>query len=146
MHIKQITTDELDLVTELFSGYRDFYQANVDPQKERAFLTERLQNNESIILCGLQDDQPIAFAQIYFTFSSVGLSKMWIINDLYVAKSHRNQGIGKIMLQDIEQRARDAGIAVLKISTQVSNEAGNYLYPALGFNLNTTFNNYGKKL
>ena len=68
------------------------------------------------------------------------------INDLYVAKSHRNQGIGKIMLQDIEQRARDAGIAVLKISTQVSNDTGNYLYPALGFNLNTTFNNYSKKL
>lgn len=146
MNIQTITANDLDLVAELFSGYRAFYQAGVDAQKERAFLAARLQNNESIILCGFKDDKPIAFAQIYFTFSSIGLSKVWIINDLYVAQSHRNQGIGKILLQDIEQRARDAGIAVLNISTQVSNEAGNHLYSALGFSLNTAFNNYSKKL
>jgi len=55
------------------------------------------------------------------------------IPNLAVAASHRNQGLGRILIQHALDHFRAAGLTHAKIETLAQNAIGNHLYPALGF-------------
>jgi ribosomal protein S18 acetylase RimI-like enzyme len=55
------------------------------------------------------------------------------IPNLAVAASHRNQGLGRLLLEHALQHFRAAGLSHAKIETLAQNAIGNHLYPALGF-------------
>jgi ribosomal protein S18 acetylase RimI-like enzyme len=55
------------------------------------------------------------------------------IPNLAVAASHRNQGLGRVLLEHAMNHFRAAGLTHAKIETLVQNAVGNHLYPSLGF-------------
>jgi ribosomal protein S18 acetylase RimI-like enzyme len=55
------------------------------------------------------------------------------IPNLAVAASHRNQGLGRQLLQHALDHFRAAGLSHAKIETLAQNAIGNHLYPSLGF-------------
>jgi ribosomal protein S18 acetylase RimI-like enzyme len=55
------------------------------------------------------------------------------IPNLAVAPSHRNQGLGRALLEHALNHFRAAGLSHAKIETLAQNAIGNHLYPALGF-------------
>jgi ribosomal protein S18 acetylase RimI-like enzyme len=55
------------------------------------------------------------------------------IPNLAVAGSHRNQGLGRKLLEHAMDHFRAAGLSHAKIETLAQNAIGNHLYPALGF-------------
>lgn len=55
------------------------------------------------------------------------------IPNLAVAASHRNQGLGRTLLERALEHFRAAGLTHAKIETLVQNAVGNHLYPSLGF-------------
>lgn len=55
------------------------------------------------------------------------------IPNLAVAASHRNQGLGRQLLQHAMDHFRAAGLTHAKIETLAQNAVGNHLYPSLGF-------------
>ncbi|SFL53524.1 GNAT family N-acetyltransferase [Salibacterium qingdaonense] len=67
---------------------------------------------------------------------SISLEKggyyIWL-NDLYVHKEHRNQGIAKNLLLKIIYWAENQGIKGIELETGVSNAATKALYNSLGF-------------
>jgi GNAT superfamily N-acetyltransferase len=99
MDIQRITTDQVLLVTDLFNKYRIFYKQASDIALAEKFLTERLANNESVIFVALINEQPAGFTQLYPTYSSMRVSKNWILNDLYVEAGQRKQGIGAALIK-----------------------------------------------
>jgi ribosomal protein S18 acetylase RimI-like enzyme len=55
------------------------------------------------------------------------------IPNLAVAASHRNQGLGRALIEHALNHFRAAGLTHAKIETLAQNAIGNHLYPSLGF-------------
>lgn len=55
------------------------------------------------------------------------------IVDLVVAREARRRGIGGLLLQDCERRAREAGRADLRITVLAANRGAHELYRSFGF-------------
>jgi ribosomal protein S18 acetylase RimI-like enzyme len=55
------------------------------------------------------------------------------IPNLAVAPSHRNQGLGRTLIEHALNHFRAAGLTHAKIETLAQNAIGNHLYPSLGF-------------
>ncbi|WP_235524190.1 GNAT family N-acetyltransferase [Pedobacter sp. Hv1] len=131
--IKQINLAEANLVVGLFNQYRIFYKQLSDIGMAQAFINERLQNNESIIFVAMDDDQPVAFTQLYPKYSSVRLIKNWILNDLFVNADYRKQGIGEKLIKTAMDFAKKQGSTFVQLETAVDNYTAQSLYEAIGF-------------
>src|SRR6476661_3652138 len=55
------------------------------------------------------------------------------IPNLAVAASHRNQGLGRALIEHALNHFRQSGLTHAKIETLAQNTIGNHLYPSLGF-------------
>ncbi|MCH5721234.1 GNAT family N-acetyltransferase [Niabella hibiscisoli] len=133
MLIQRITIEQVDLVTDLFNQYRIFYKQASDIPLAEAFLKERLSNNESVIFVAIINEQPAGFTQLYPTYSSMRVSKNWILNDLYVEAGQRKQGIGAALIEAAMAFARNDGASYLALSTAVDNYTAQKLYESIGF-------------
>lgn len=91
MRIVQATLEHLDLLAPLFVKYREFYGMLSYPESSRKFLEKRLRRKESVIYLALADeeDRLLGFCQLYPSFSSLSLKRVWILNDIYVAEEAR---------------------------------------------------------
>ena len=63
------------------------------------------------------------------------MQRMWILNDLYVRKTFRGQGISKLLINKAKDLCRETNACGMLLETETSNDIGNKLYPATGFHL-----------
>lgn len=145
-YITRITSDQVDLVAPLFDAYRQFYNQKPDAEGAREFLLGRLVNDDSVILAAIDNDQALGFTQLYPSFSSVSMRPILILNDLFVAKEARGQGIATQLMNAAVEYAKDTGAARLALSTGVENTTAQRLYERLGWHKITGFFNYEMEL
>jgi len=132
MKIVRATLQHLDDLTPLFDGYRLFYRQPSNIEKAKTFLTNRIQNNESVIYIAYIDNKAVGFTQLYPLFSSVSMEPMYLLNDLFVDKSVRNQGVGQQLIQAAKDLCIKKQYKGLGIQTEVTNPA-QHLYERVGF-------------
>lgn len=132
MTIIQATIDHLNDLVPLFDGYRIFYRQASDRKSAKDFLYKRLTKNDSIIYVAFVDKIAVGFTQLFPGFSSVSMQPLYILNDLYVDKEFRNQGIGVALLNRAKDLCRDKNFKGLTLQTERSNPA-QYLYESLGW-------------
>lgn len=133
LEIKRIDLNEANLVVGLFNQYRIFYGKFSDLGMAKAFIDARLENNESVIFVASADDKPIGFTQLYPKYSSVGLIKNWILNDLFVDPEYRKQGIGEMLIKTVMDFAKTQGSTFVQLETAVDNFTAQSLYEQIGF-------------
>ena len=148
MRIVQATPEHLDLLTPLFVKYREFYDAMPYPETSRSFLEKRLTRKESVIYLALADDEDklMGFCQLYPSFSSLSLKRVWILNDIYVAEDARRQLVADRLLQTAKKMARDTNAIRLRVATSQNNLAAQKTYESIGFREDTVFKNYTLEL
>jgi GNAT superfamily N-acetyltransferase len=123
-------TNEIVLV---FEQYRQYYGQVIDLEASRKFILERLTKRESVIFLALENDKPIGFTQLYPIFSSVTMERMWLLNDLFVTKTARNQGVGESLLMHAQDFVYKKGHKGLLLQTEKSNFTAQKLYEKLGW-------------
>lgn len=133
MEIQRITIQQAHLVTGLFNKYRIFYKQPSDMALAESFITQRLQHNESVIFVAIDNNLPVGFTQLYPTYSSMRVSKNWILNDLFVEATHRRQGIGEALINTAKDYAHKDGATWLALSTATDNYTAQQLYERIGF-------------
>ncbi len=134
---------DVDDVTPLFDAYRGFYDATSDHAAARAFLTERMQSDESVIfLAYASPHEPVGFTQLYPSFSSVSLKRLWILNDLFVRSDVRRGGVGRALLERAREHAAETGAKGLILSTAVTNKSAQTLYESCGWQRDDEFLHY----
>ncbi len=145
MDIIQATIDDLDVLAELFDGYRQFYQQCSDIEQAKAFLRERMENQESVIFIAKNDKgEGLGFTQLYPTFSSVSMQKRWVLNDLFVAEKARKLGVASQLMRAAEGFAKASGAGGLSLSTAIDNSQARALYEKCGWHKVTKFCHYNK--
>ena len=134
--------DDLDALVPLFDGYRRFYAQTSDPDGARAFLSDRLKRGESVIFLAVADGAIVGFTQLYPSFSSVSMKRLWVLNDLFVAPEARTSGAGHALLDRAERWADETGAKGLTLSTQITNTTAQRLYEACGWTKDDEFLHY----
>jgi GNAT superfamily N-acetyltransferase len=134
---------DVDRVAPLFDAYRQFYEQPPDLAGTRAFLAERLANGDSVVFLAVEATAPataaLGFVQLYPSFSSVRMKKIWILNDLFVAPPARKRGVGRLLMDAALGLARSTGAARLALSTAKTNATARSLYLSLGYRIDEVF-------
>ncbi|MGH2644915.1 MAG: GNAT family N-acetyltransferase [Chitinophagaceae bacterium] len=137
MEIKRINISESHLVIDLFDKYRIFYKHPSDIQLAHDFIQARLDNNESVISVAFiqkgKERIPVCFTQLYPGYSSGRAICHWILNDLYVEKEFRHQGIGEALIKTALEFAKGTGRKFVELSTAIDNFIAQKLYEKMGF-------------
>ena len=133
MCIQRATLNELDSLTELFDLYRLFYKQESNLEGARAFLKERLVKEESVVFIAYDENSPVGFVQLYPSFSSVSMKQSWILNDLYVKKSARNNGFAEKLIKMVINFAEETDAKGILLETDKENIPAQRLYEKIGF-------------
>ncbi len=138
VHVRTASMRDIDELTRLFDAYRMFYEQTSDLDLARAFLTKRIENDESRIFVGDNGDGSCCgFTQLFPSFSSVSALPIWILNDLYVEKSARNQGVGRLLMNEARDFAIQTGAKGILLETAKTNVSAQALYESLGYAQNS---------
>jgi GNAT superfamily N-acetyltransferase len=143
LRIERAARKDIDDLVPLFDGYRQFYGQRSDPAAARAFLSERIERDESVIYLAYAGPREAAgFTQLYPSFSSVSLKPLWILNDLFVRSDVRRGGVGRALLERARQHALETGAKGLVLSTGVANKSAQTLYESCGWQRDDEFFQY----
>ena len=140
--IRKAKLDDVEAVAALFDGYRQFYEQPADLEGARRFIHARLQAADSVLLVAEPHRQLVGFTQLYPSFSSTSMKRVWILNDLFVAPEHRRGGIGQALMSAAEDFARESGSKGLVLATKKTNAPAKALYEAREWELDGVFDHY----
>jgi ribosomal protein S18 acetylase RimI-like enzyme len=155
--IRSIPTNDMDInirvaaigdahsVAELFDLYRQFYEQAADLPLATAFITERINKKQSVILLASANEVgPIGFCQLYPTFCSVEAQPIYSLYDLFVRPVARRTGVGQMLLQAAEEHARVNGKARMDLTTARTNHQAQRLYESMGWVRDEVFFAYSR--
>lgn len=147
VHTRLATPADADTIAPLFDAYRQFYEQAPDLAGARAFIAQRLEREESVVLLA-QDasEAAIGFCQLYPTFCSVEAAPIYTLYDLFVAPPARKTGAGRSLLMAAEATARAHGKVRMDLTTAHTNTSAQALYESLGWTLDTVFRAYYKRV
>lgn len=139
MKIKKAIIEDLDIASNLFDLYRQFYKQNSDLTAAKEFISERINKNESEIFLAIDEENNagMGFVQLYPSFSSVRMKRMWILNDLFVHENYRKTGVAEALIDRSKQLAKETNAVGLILETQGSNVNAQKLYDKTGFEKDT---------
>jgi ribosomal protein S18 acetylase RimI-like enzyme len=128
---------DVGLIAPLFDLYRQFYDQPSDPSLARAFIQDRLAGEESVIflahLTDVRMKSAAGFVQLYPSFSSVDASRIWILNDLFVAREARRLGVACALMERVRIHAIATAAKRVVLETRTSNRTAQSLYESLGY-------------
>ncbi len=125
---------DLDDLVRLFDLYRVFYEQESDFTSAYTFISERLYQNDSVIFIA-RDSESVAvgFTQLYPTFSSQSMQRMWILNDLFVQEESRKAGVASELLDRAKAFSQSESAKGLMLCTKHTNLKAQALYKKQGF-------------
>lgn len=142
MEIRALTMDDLEPLAHLFDQYRVFYRQPADPEAARDFIAHRLQREDAALLGAILNGDLAGFAQLYPSFTSVGMQRIWILNDLYVHEDARRKGVATALMTAAREYAELTGAARLELATEKTNRGAQALYEHLGWHRDQDFYHY----
>lgn len=137
--IRQAVLADLEALAPLFDGYRQYYGQPSDISAAHAFLRARFEHGESFVFIALDGDTPVGFTQLYPSFSSVSLARIFVLNDLFVHECARRKGVASKLLSAATEFAQALGAVRVSLSTAISNESAQALYQAAGWTRDEQF-------
>lgn len=147
VHIRPATPADAGTIAPLFDAYRQFYAQAPDLAAARAFIADRLERGESVVLLAQDASQAaVGFCQLYPTFCSVEAAPIYTLYDLFVSPGARKTGAGRALLQAAEATARAHGKVRLDLTTAHTNTTAQSLYASHGWLLDTVFRAYSKRV
>ena len=137
--VRQAVLADLDALAVLFDGYRRFQGQPGDLEAAREFLRARFDHGESIVFVALDGERPVGLAQLYPSFSSVTLSRVFLLNDLYVDASCRRRGVASRLLAALEAHAAALEASRVTLFVARANATAQALYKARGWTEDAQF-------
>ncbi|OAI45397.1 acetyltransferase [Nitrospira sp. SCGC AG-212-E16] len=137
--LRQATIHDLEQLVPLFDSYRQFYGCASNLRAAREFLLARFHNDESTVFIAHEEERAIGFTQLYPSFSSISLARIFILNDLFVHEQARRKGVASALMSAAVQFAIAMGAARLSLSTAITNNAAQALYHSAGWKRDDQF-------
>jgi GNAT superfamily N-acetyltransferase len=128
--IEPVATSELEALLPLIAAYQRFYEAkDIDDERNRAFFSRFLApSEEGMLLAAWRGGEPLGYACLYWSFTSLIPAETVLMNDLFVVDAARGEGIGRALIEASAQVGRERGAHQLEWATQPGNKAAQRLY------------------
>jgi ribosomal protein S18 acetylase RimI-like enzyme len=123
-------------IRELIGGYAREPIGNGEPLAQDVLdrLIPGLQRHPgSRVFLAVDGELAVGVAVCFVGFSTFAGRPLLNIHDLAVAASHRNRGIGRLLLDRVEAEARELGCCKLTLEVRSDNDAALGLYRSFGF-------------
>lgn len=146
MEVVRAKSEHITEVANLFDQYRMFYKQESNLNEAIDFITERINNKDSVIFLVKEEEQYMGFTQLYPSFSSVSMKKLWILNDLYVTESARQKGVAQLLLNAAKKFAIESKAKALDLQTAIDNKSAQALYEKNGYQVDKEFLSYSLNL
>lgn len=139
--IDLVNENELDDLLPLMRAYCEFYNrseqiplTNDDAllAMSRALIANPSREGVQLIVRDQKEPTPIAFATIFWSWSTLGGGRLAIMNDLYVSEQYRGQGIADMLITECARHAREHGALSLTWETSVDNKRAQAVYDRSG--------------
>ena len=144
--IRQATLADIDALAPLFDAYRRFYGQPGDIALASAFLHVRLERGESTLLVAEADGQLLGFCQLYPTWCSVAVARIFVLYDLFVDTDVRRGGVGRALMRAAQAFGRAAGAVRLDLTTARANTRAQALYESEGWQRDDVYLTYNLSL
>jgi GNAT superfamily N-acetyltransferase len=137
--VRQAVAADIEALAALFDLYRQFQGQAGDLGAARAFLAERFNHGQSVVFIATAGSAAVGFAQLFPSFSSVSLSRVFILNDLFVLEAARGQRIASRLLLAVESYAWSFGASRLTLNVARANIPAQQVYAARGWKQDEQF-------
>ncbi len=127
----------LEQLVDVVEEYRMFCGAPSCPKDTRAFFQARLDQNDAVTFIALDeaDDRVMGFVNLYPSFSTLALKRLWILNDLGVSSACRGKGVAKALINGVLAFAGETDAVRVELKTQTANINAQKLYQSVGFEI-----------
>lgn len=129
--IARVERADLDELIPLMRGYCDFYEADPSDEELHGLATTLLDDPEhaGIQLIARDDDgAAIAFATIFWSFSTLGATRIGVMNDLYVDGRARRHGTGAALIEACAAECAARNVPLLEWETAPDNLRAQSVY------------------
>ncbi|MFM1654677.1 GNAT family N-acetyltransferase [Brevibacillus sp. B_LB10_24] len=144
--VRQSTIQDLAKLVPVFDSYREYFGQEKNPAAAEKFLFEKYEHRESIVFIAEQQSQIVGFAQLYPSFSSLSLQRIWILNDFFIMENDRGKGIGKQLIGAVIEYASLTKAKGIELSVEHTNTKAWMYWEKQGFHLDEEFRYYMYKL
>ena len=144
IEIRQAKPEDVPVAAALFDEYRRFYRQDPDPDGAAAFVGARLALGDSALFLARVGGRDAGFTQLYPSFSSVSMGRIFVLNDLYVRPDCRRGGVGAALMRHAEEYAAAQGALRLALATERGNATAQALYERMGWSRDEVYFHYDK--
>ena len=102
-------------------------------QQKTDMLRELKQHPCALILFAKADDKIVGICTCFYAYSTFLAKPLLNIHDIYVSESHRGIGVGKRLIQSLEEIAHKKGCGKITLEVRKDNLNARDLYKSQGF-------------
>lgn len=129
VEIKNMTLEHLETIKDVLnSEFDDFWNYNI--------LKEELNSQNSCYIVAFLNNEIVGFAGIKFIANEAD------IMNIVTKKTFRNQGIGKLLLENLIQLAKSLHLKSITLEVNEENAPAIHLYKKFGFEILGIRKNY----
>jgi GNAT superfamily N-acetyltransferase len=133
--ISLVTTADLDDLAPLMRAYCDFYEVDPPDASLRA-LSEALIADPACegvqLIARDQSGQPVGFATVYWSWSTLDACRLAVMNDLFVSEQARGSGLAEALIEACADHARAHDAKRLGWQTAKDNHRAQAVYERVG--------------
>jgi GNAT superfamily N-acetyltransferase len=128
--------EEEDLVSllPLMRAYADFYA--VAPSDDALLAVSRAliadPEREGVQFLARRDGEPVGFATVYWTWSTLSAARLGVMNDLFVAEAARGSGTAEALIEACREACAAHGATQLAWQTAKDNHRAQKVYDRIG--------------
>jgi ribosomal protein S18 acetylase RimI-like enzyme len=132
--LRPVSLSTLDTLLPLMAAFYAQFGYPYDPDTQRAIVTNFLTRPEWGVVYLLEEGgQLVGYVALTYGFSFELQGPFGLVDELYVTAPARNRGLGRAVLQALQQQARASGLVALHLQTEPANPRAKRLYESLGF-------------
>ena len=126
---------DLGELLPLLRAYCDFYEVAPPDDALLALSRALIADPEREGLQLLARDEagrPVGFATVFWSWSTLSVGRIGVMNDLFVAPEGRGRGVAEALIEACVERCRERGAQVLAWQTALDNHRAQAVYDRVG--------------
>ena len=130
MEIRKVTLNDIDSVFELLN---QLYKNKIRYEIFSEIYKSKLEDNNSYYIVAVEDDKIVGVLISEIQVKIHRAKKQCFVDDLIVDENYRNRGIGRQLLQNAVDYAKDQDCEVIELTSYRDNVNAHRFYENNGF-------------
>lgn len=125
MEIRKAKIEDNDRVFELLN---ELYENKMNYNVFSEIYKEKINDKGSYYICAVEDEKIVGILISEISVKLHRAKKQSFIENLIIDKNYRSRGIGKLLLQDAIEYARNQDCEVIELTSRILNENAHRFY------------------